>query len=973
MATEINNLMANLAKYKFNPSGIQRTVLQHLSDISGGSINVVDPTNPFVFLLESAAVNTANFMVFNETNTRKQYPAAAQTPEDIYIHMSDVDFVDRFAVPATTKFSILFKKDELLEALIYDPVSNSRKLTIPRNTQFTVADTVFSMQYPVDIKQLTHGGLQIVYDTSVKSPLFDLTSNLVEWNIRTDTQNKEEWIYLEVDVHQFRIDSFIDDVTVATGFTRSFQFEDDFYYARVYNKSTLTNNQWVEMNTTHTDQVYDAYVPTAVLKVVDDKLSVTIPQVYLNTNQIKGAIRTDIYQTKGAINMILQNYKENSFSTVWQNIDINDDNQFTSIIPKLRTVLAYSAKTVNGGRNSLSFDELRKRVINNSIGPQQLPITNVQLESFLSNRGYAVVRNVDMVTNRILLASRSMPDPVDPKLITSGNSSIETFISSINGLSKHQAVHNNGLRVTIPSELIFVNNNGIINLLPMEEQNAILGLSNELMSQEINSKKYLYNPFHYVLDSSKNEFELRCYYLNSPVVKSISFVSQNDSTNLQINTVGYSVTKQNNGYKVFVRTVSNEVVKALADDFVMAQLSFISGESNVRCSVNATVTRDTAGERTFEFFLESNFDIDENNQLLFNSFQFFDLNNRDASTDLLTKFDLTYSIKESLDIEWTNSAVDEYMNLTTLGLDAMGINHEVLTIEFGNYLKNLWTRSRSVFQDAPYKTHTTDSVKLYAEDVYLIDPVTSAIFSINEEGEIVYNKLHNAGDVVLDELNQPVYNHRVGDVMLDEDGKPIPEDPTNIVRQMDLLFIDAVYYFANDVTSKKYRQQMVDSVVEWVVNELSEYEGRALEQTRIYFYPKTNLGDIKVMVDNSVVTNIDANQVFSIQLYVSNKVFVDTELRKFLSSATVKQIDALLSEPILSISRFITSLKEIYGDDVISISFTGLGGINKNQTISILTEGDRCSIRKKLTTLPNGDRIVEEDVNIAFIKHELDN
>lgn len=973
MATEINNLMAKLAKYKFNPSGIQRTVLQHLEDITDGTINVVDPTNPFVFLLESSAVNTANFMVFNETNTRKQYPAAAQTPEDIYIHMSDVDFVDRFAVPATTKFSILFKKDELLEALVYDPVTNSRKLTIPRNTQFTIAETVFSMQYPVDIRQLSHGGLQIVYDTDVKSPLFDLTSNLVDWSTRTDTQNRDEWIYMEVDVHQFKIDSYIDDVTVATGFNKTLLFEDSFYYARVYNKSTLTNNQWVEIATTHTDQVYDANTPTAVLKVVDDTLNVTIPQVYLNTNQIKGAIRTDIYQTKGAVNMVLQNYKESAFSTVWQNIDINDDSVFTSVIPTLRTVYAYSSKTVNGGRDALSFEELRKRVINNSIGPQQLPITNVQLESFLSNRGYAVVRNVDVVTNRVLLASRSMPVPVDQKLITAGNSSIETFISSISTLSKHPSVHNNGNRITIPAEMIFVNTNGIITLLPSEEQDAILGLSNELIVQQVNNRKYLYNPFHYVLDSSKNEFELRCYHLNKPVVKAISFVNQNDSTNLQINTVGYSVTKLNNGYNVVVTTTSNDLVKALADDFVMAQLSFVSGNSNVRCSVNATVTRNQSGDRIFEFFLESNFDINESSQLLFKNFQFFDLNQREAVTGLTAKFDLTYSIKESLDVDWDYSSVDEYLNLTTLGLDAMGLNHEEITLEFGQYLKNLWSRSRSVFQDAPYKTHTTDSIRLYEEDVYRIDPVTSAIFSFDEEGNIVYNKLHNAGDIVLDENNQPVYNHRVGDIMLDENNRPIPLDPTNIVRQIDLLFIDAVYYFANDVTSKKYRQQMVDSVVEWVVTELATYESRALEQTKIYFYPKTNLGDIKVMVDNSVITNVDANQVFGIQLYVSNRVFLNTELRKFLATATVRKIDELLGEPILSISRFITSLKEVYGDDVISISFTGLGGNNQNQTISILTEGDRCSIRKKLTALPNGDMIVEEDVNIAFIKHELDN
>lgn len=973
MKPNINNLMLNLDKYKFNPSQIQRVVLQHLNDITDGTIDIVDPTNPFVFLLESACVNTSNFLVQNEINTRKQYPAAAQTPEDVYVHMSDVDFVDRFAVPARTTFNILFNKEELIESLVFDPVTNSRKLIIPRNTEFTVADTTFSMQYPVIVQQLSHGGLQIVYDTETLSPLYDIPSNIVNWSLRTDTQSRVEWLFMEVDVQQFKTETYINDVTPSTGFNKQFSFDDSFYYARVYNKSIDTNNEWVEITTTHTDQVYDINTPTALLKVVDDQLYVSIPQVYLNTQKIRGSIRTDIYQTKGAINLILRNYKESAFSTEWKNIDESEDNVYSSIIQGLRTVFAYSGKTVNGGRDGLTFEELRKRVINNSVGPQQLPITNVQLESFLSNRGYTVVKNVDVVTNRLMLASRSMPKPIDDKLITSGNSSIETFISSVNSLASHTSVYNNGDRVTVPSDLVFKNNNGVISLLSAEQQIELFAKNDQQLVEDVNSNKYLYNPFHYVLDSSKNEFELRSYYLNAPTIKSISFVSQNNATNLQINTSDISIVKETNGYKIVVKTICNDAVLSLADDFIDAQLSFIPTDARTRCSINATVSRSPINELVFEFFLLTNYDIDEDNKILFNSFQFYDLNNRVAKIGLNAKFDLTFSIKNKLDVNWNNSAVDEFVNTATVGVDSFGLNHEVVNVEFGKHLRDLWSRSRSVFQDAPYRTHTSDSVKLYEEDVYAIDPLTSAIFSFDDDGNIVYNKLHNFGDIVEDENGNPIYNHRAGDLMLDTVGNPIPIDPANVVRQMDFLFIDGVYFIANDVSAARYRQQMIDSIVEWVVVELVDLNTRALEQTRIYFYPKTNLGDISVLVDNSVVTNIDANQVFAIQLYVDNKVFLNTDLRKFLTVATVKKIDTLLGEENLSISKFITNLKAIYGNDVISISLSGLGGNKLSQTISILNDGDRCSIKKKLVALPNGDRIVEEDVNIAFIKHEKTN
>ena len=62
---------------------------------------------------------------------------------------------------------------------------------------------------------------------------------------------------------------------------------------------------------------------------------------------------------------------------------------------------------------------------------------------------------------------------------------------------------------------------------------------------------------------------------------------------------------------------------------------------------------------------------------------------------------------------------------------------------------------------------------------------------------------------------------------------------------------------------------------------------------------------------------------------------------------------------------------EIYGNDAISVTVDGLGGSSNIQTVTMLNENERCSIRKKLVSLPNNVLIVEEDVNISFILHEL--
>lgn len=968
----VNDLKLNISRFRYNPASIQQAVLEHLENVTNGTVDIVDPTNPFVFCLESSAVNTAAFMVENEVNTRKQYPSIAQTPEDVYIHMSDVDFVNRFAVPAKTKFTIVANKEELLNNMVYDLATNSRKIIIPRNTYFTVNDVVFCMEYPVEIREQSHGGLQIVYNTDKTSPLMDLTSNIIKWDVRKISPSTlDEWIYIEVDVIQAKVETYEEEVTQALGFNRSYIFNDSFHYARVWNKSNNTGGEWVEIYTTHTDQVYDPTKPTAVLKVINNELNVFIPRIYLTTNKISGSIRVDLYETKGFINMVLENYKTDAFEARWYDIADEDLTAFSAPLSSLRTLFVYSSEPVNGGRASLAFEELRNRVIYNAVGPQQLPITNVHLETSLSNKGYSLVRDVDVVTNRIFLASRPMPVPFDEKLITAGNSSVETFIESMSKLQLHSFIRQNGERLTIPSNTLFLNKNGIISLVSELDIVDLNALNNENFVKSVNNNRYLYNPFHYVLDAQSNEFELRCYYLDSPVIKSLNFVDQNDSTALQMNTDLFDVQITNAGYRVAVRVKRNTLAAQIPLSNVNAQLSFIP-DNGVRCSINASKRLDADNNLILDFILESNFDLDKNNNLIFNNFNFFDEDERTVLSNLRQKFDLVISVIEPQPT-WLRTTIDNFINYVTVPSLSIGINHEVLDIEFGKNLKNLWRRSRSVVSSTPYRTHTVNVPLVYEEDLYFEDPATGSKFNINSQtGGLEFSIIKRKGEPVIDSFNNIVYKHKVGDVVLDELGNPIPENPSNIERQLDLFFIDGNYLLANDSSSLTYRKQMIDSVVNWVVNELGELNKIALDQTSIYFYPKTNLGNIKVLVDQSQVTDIDANQTFSVQLYVNKNVFDNLELRKYLSTSTIKTLDALMGEKVISNSKIISRLKEVYGDDVISVAVQGLGGKIAAETITILNDGDKCSIGKKLQALPNDTRIVIEDININFIEHQLE-
>ena len=438
--TAVGHALRKLDLINTNPASIQQTSLELLQQYLNGETDIVDATNPFMKLVETSAVNTAGFIIDNEVTTRAQYPSCAQTLEDLYLHMSDKDYIDRFASPAITKFTIVVPMKQVLASMITDPATGIKKIVIPRNSEFIIEDTIFSIQYPIEIKQLIHGGIQVVYDTDNKSPLQSLSTNVVDYKITKIKNLDDDVLIMDVDVVQFTIKSKTTEINSAKLMRQTIDFNDQFYYARVYYKNNASNSKWKEIKTTHTDQVYDIGEVTAVLKVINNKLEVYIPQIYFTNNMVSGSVRVDIYQTKGEISISLDKFKPSSFKARWIAIDKADNTAAVAAWVKIPDVFIYSNETVYGGKNQLSFDQLRKRVMTNAIGDRNVPITNAQITSHIENRGFDIVKTLDLVTNRIFHATRALPKPFDEKLITAASTSMESIIFLVLNKCEHNHI-----------------------------------------------------------------------------------------------------------------------------------------------------------------------------------------------------------------------------------------------------------------------------------------------------------------------------------------------------------------------------------------------------------------------------------------------------------------------------------------------------------------------------------------------------
>ena len=204
---------------------------------------------------------------------------------------------------------------------------------------------------------------------------------------------------------------------------------------------------------------------------------------------------------------------------------------------------------------------------------------------------------------------------------------------------------------------------------------------------------------------------------------------------------------------------------------------------------------------------------------------------------------------------WSRVTLDDKVGIHLLENDAKVILSESIRIRLGHHLKWLWSRARTYADEVIYKRYTENVPMLYEEDVYAKDAVTGSIINI-VDGKVKYNLVHRKGEQMTDNDGQLVWKHRQGDIMLDNNGQPIIDRPRDIIRRLELMVIDATYWFATDDIAIEYRNELVDLFIDWIVSDLTPINEKTLEQTGIYYYPSATMGQLKVMYNEGIETYI---------------------------------------------------------------------------------------------------------------------
>lgn len=951
-----------LTSVRVNPGLMVNVTLNELERQLGanGSYDIPDANNPFVGLLETTMITAAMALNQDRISIRAQYATQAITTDDLYLHMDDDQYLGRFSVPAMTAFELFIDLDEVIQKAVPYGDNGARKLVIPRLTQFTVAEHVFTMQYPIELRVMSHGGIQVVYDATIPSPIQTLSSNLVP--IKEIKSRDRRLLRLSIDVLQMRIETYTETLNAASIFDQTYTFPDQFYTARVFMKN---GNVWEKVKTTHSDQSYDPDTLTAVLKVVNNQLRVTLPVIYNSTGKVKGTIRIDLYSTRGEIDLDLGSY---GTAEMVLN-DIDDESLYVAPLNTFNNISALNPNRVLGGSNAISFTELRDAIINNTLGPNAIPITNNQITAALSNRGYGLVSNIDNITKRQFLATKRLSSPVGGNVISGAGTLMAQLQVSMEKIALGEHVKDNGNRLTILPSQLYSYRDGLVRLVPDGEISRLTSASAETIVRLTVENRYLYSPFHYVLDANGDNFDVRPYYLGAPVIARKQFIEENETTQLQASVDSYSISRIDDGYRIELKLKSSDRFKDIDDELVVVQLGYRPANESNFASMNGTLLGIDGDERVYQFDILTNYDINSNDALFTTNLSMYDAAQTNFAVGLEHDLFVSVIVNDSVTPGYRASNMDLQVQRHLLDARFMVIGQESLEVTFGFDMTDLWRRNRTILSSESYQYYEEDVPYIYPENVYLRDDVGQIIIKEDAEGNLQFDILHRAGETMLDGNGKPVMQYLKGDIKLGGNGKPILVEPRKVLREFTLLMVDGLYYFATEESSVQYRNSIAQEIQGWINSDIKHIQDNLLENAELFVYPSNTFGDTTATVRENTTSSVTVDQGLSITYYMPRKSYANAALRPALIASTKQIANQMLGSNTIAISDLISALKLNGGDDVISVEVAGLGGDRNFPIISLKDPAVKMSLRKKLAVLANDDLMVEDDISINFLRH----
>lgn len=936
----------DLLELKHDPSLSQRAILDQIPDA-----NITNPSNPFIFLLESIIASGGSIMQDHYVSLRKHYASMAIERKDLYLTMSDADYMDRFATPSSAQFKAIIEYDSLEFKMIESEDFTHKAAVIPLGTEMSVGEVTFSLLSPIEIREYPSGIVSASYLDIHGFEEISRTKILTE---KQKLQNGRDLLVFDIDVKQYKTKTDYFTRESAIPFKKTIPFTDKFYTARAFYRR-IGSKDWVPIRITHIDEMHNLDEPLMVLEVREDDVIFKIPDSFaIGVEFISKEIRLDVLTTKGRIDIALGDYNFGMFSHVVKATDEDRDwNDRTNAFAE-SSFIFISDKTVSGGRNEMTFEELKERVIFNNVKESKEPITNVDVEFLGMDIGFHIKTEVDDLTNRIFRATRPMEKQKHEKLLTSMGSMVSSFIFAMNEGNYVKGILEFGKRLTIKSQTLFYIDNGITKVITDEQHLALMSNNPEDVVKVYSADKILYNPFYYAVDITEREMVVGCYNLSSPSLSSITHVKKNDSVGRDLNTKSNDVTIGDNKITIKIRSTEMVNIPSIPIGDVMIQISFISASNGERYWIRSYQKKETL----FEVSLKTSFEINPRDHSIFVE-NVYDATGKKRSTFIPLYGEILISYgTDSIPGSYT-SEDGIVFNQSIERNGSGGITTERAFLSIGTELKWLWKNWRSSDYSPKIATRKNFKVKVWPKDVYKLDPKTlSSIIVDTETCSVKRCIIHKAGDPILDDDGNLQYEYNVGDLI---PRYPGDYDSLDLFRSIDLLLFDAAYLLGEDPIYDLYVRDSAKEVSGWDANRIDPANKVVLEQSRIFFHPKNTLGTGETL---STVVNLEIG--LKVKLVVPESIFTSIETRDVISKTIIKELDIVLGKKDVSMGSIYQALRDIYESDIYSMDIE-IKGVDKFESMRLADGLSLLSINKVLSIRDNNTIEVLEDVDIEFL------
>lgn len=967
------DMIKEIRKYSLNPGSVLQAQMDGVEGILDG-LTVVDASSPFMLNWEMSAVAAAAHITEARALFRKMYKPLAQTAAELSHHLSDRQLVGLWSSPSESEIRLLIPHDDLIDLAVDINLTDSdysKRLYIPEHAYITVGASRYGWYHGIWIDVMNNGNVSCHWDLSSPNILSERDSNHIE--SRLVIVEGIRWLEVTLPVSQFTVNSDYYSIDGNVSFQKTIPHADLYYATRAY--IDQGNNVWSAINVINSVEVYDLNTPTLLVEVLDGLLVVSLPDIYQSMGLSGKNIRIDVYTTEGAKD---DDYREIEVKNIALNLDNKDtysNTIYTDPFNKIPQKTVYFTKPVTGGRDALTFEQIRQRSMFN-ISDVGTPVNFSQLLSLMNERGYSTQRYIDNITDRLYVSSKMLPPTTIDGLNRRVNALLDWVSVLESGTNYGLSVRFNGNRITVTSDAWFLRKNGITKLLDFSETAALALLRSSNVGQfvtKMNADNYLYTPFHYVIDGTTEKLKVKPYLLTAPSARSRSFISRNGSLNIMIETRSIDVETVRNldgyftGYEVKLTAVIPSNFLKNNINAVYAQIRYLTPDG-VPAFLTGDIESQTASTITWNFPVTTEFDIDGSDKLAVSNMVDQTGNYVPMSIPLKGEYEIFYIVRKTSVTMDQSSFEGEYSHVAGETINSVvGATRELIEITLGRSLDNLYCPSRSLIGPVNYLKYLTDVQAVYTEDVLRPDPLT--VWAVDATGGIIID--HEAGDLMWQDAAEtiPVLAYRAGDLMRGIDGKHIPDPNGRIVeRSFGAVLIDAKYRVVTSPTAVEQNSKVVEDILYCLDTDIQYINSRIIEKSRLEFKPKGVLGDVLVHIGDNVEIIIDNRLEFDIEIQLTRKGMLNYGTQTAMVTSIRKIISKILEQDTISISTITSEIQKIVTEDVIGFNVKGFGSDRDLKYIALTDSSTNFVSKDNLVILNDGSWDVMDSVKINFVR-----